>query len=92
MPRLGGDIGTARFVGTSVAATNFINGTSKFVAGNDVHSVNFNQYGQTPGFTRAALNYSRDVMRHDNTPYQYTSAAYQPSGRFSIRASVAFRF
>ena len=87
-PRLGGDIGTARYVGTSRAATDFINGTSRYVSGNDVHSRNFRLFGQVPGFTRAADRYSRDVMGHDNTEYARGSAGF---GRRGFGARVSFR-
>ena len=60
----------AKDVGTDRAITNFINGTARGIAGNDVHSKNFNRNGLVPGFTQAAFNYSRDVLKHDNTKYR----------------------
>jgi len=69
--RLGGDIGTAKFVGTSRATTNMINGTAWSMRdkGNDIHSINFNTAARVPGFTSAAFAYSRDVLRHSNAQY-----------------------
>jgi hypothetical protein len=69
--RLGGDIGTAKLVGTSRATTNMINGTAWSMKdrGNDIHSINFNAGGRVPGFTSAAFAYSRDVLRHSNAQY-----------------------
>lgn len=68
-PRLGGDVGTAKLVGTDKATTNFINGTARGTAGWDVHSVNFNIGGRVPGFTDAAKNYAKDVLKHNNSNY-----------------------
>lgn len=68
-PRLGGDIGTAKYVGTDRAATNFINGTAVGIDGNDVHSRNFMLGGRVPGFTDAGKNYAKDVLKHNNTRY-----------------------
>lgn len=73
--RLGGDIGTAKLVGTTGAATDFINGTSWRVAGRDVHSVGFNLYGRTPGFTippngtGPAAQYSSQILGLDSRVY-----------------------
>ena len=70
-PRLGGDVGTAKFVGTDKATTNFINGTAWPMRnmGWDIHSINFNRGAAVPGFTQAAFNYSKDVLKHNNTNY-----------------------
>jgi hypothetical protein len=67
--RLGGDIGTAKFVGTSRAVTDMINGTARGVDGRDVHSRNFVLGGRVPGFTDAAKSYAKDVLKHNNTQY-----------------------
>lgn len=68
-PRLGGDVGTAKLVGTDKAATDFINGTARGTVGWDVHSKNFNIGAALPGFTDAAKSYAKDVLKHDNTNY-----------------------
>lgn len=61
--------GNAKDVGTSRAITNFINGTAVGIGGNDIHSRNFVLGGQVPGFTDAAKNYAKDVLKHNNTQY-----------------------
>jgi hypothetical protein len=63
--RLGGDIGTAKFVGTDRAVTDMINGTARGITGNDVHSAEFGR----GGFTSAGKNYAKDVLKHNNTQY-----------------------
>lgn len=63
---LGGPLGTAKYVGTSKAFTNAINGTAVGIAGNDIHSAEFGR----GGFTDAAKNYARNVLKHDNTNYR----------------------
>ena len=70
-PRLGGDIGTAKFVGTTRAATDFIDGTAWQLRGTarDVHSVNFSLNGRVPGFTPAAFSFASDVLKHSNQKY-----------------------
>jgi hypothetical protein len=67
---LGGPVGTAKLVGTDRATTNFINGTARGIAGWDVHSRNFMMNGEVPGFTSAATNYAKEVLKHDNTNYR----------------------
>ena len=70
-PKLGGDIGTAKLVGTDGAKVNAFNGTSFRVAGKDVHSINFNLGGVTPGFTwrGAAGQYSTQILGLNTTRY-----------------------
>lgn len=63
--RLGGPVGTAKLVGTSRAFTDAINGTAVGIGGNDVHSAEFGR----GGFTNAAKNYAKDVLKHNNSNY-----------------------
>lgn len=63
--KLGGDIGTAKLVGTDKARTDMINGTARGITGNDVHSAEFGR----GGFTPAGKNYAKEVLKHNNTPY-----------------------
>lgn len=70
--KLGGDVTqNAKNVGTDAARTNFINGTSFRVAGNDVHSRNFRLGGTTPGFTwqGPAGQYSEQILKADLRKY-----------------------
>lgn len=70
--KLGGDVTqNAKNVGINGERTNFINGTSFRVSGNDVHSRNFRPNGTTPGFTwrGAAGQYSEQILKADLRKY-----------------------